>query len=243
MTDLYENSENIFAHTSVPWQQRIIVDFMSHITPGRLDTCLDVGAGIGNNIETLLGYYNSVHATDVSERALHILCRRHANAHLNVNKMNAAALNYPDAAFDLVVCTEVLEHCQEPKTVLRECVRVLKPGGFLILSSPNYLNLAGAFKKLHEWWHPDRTWDAWGNHDEGRENFMIATNLGAWAKDAGTRIVSTCGGDLIRSWLPFLGRHYEVIDRHPFLGVGRLWPFKLFMMNYFILANKSSSRR
>jgi SAM-dependent methyltransferase len=41
-----------------------------------------------------------------------------------------------DARYDLVLCTQVLEHIPEPELVLRELHRVLKPGGFLWLSAP-----------------------------------------------------------------------------------------------------------
>jgi ubiquinone/menaquinone biosynthesis C-methylase UbiE len=46
-------------------------------------------------------------------------------------------LPYPDAAFDLVVCFEVIEHVEDYSRVLDELKRVLVPGGLLIVSSPN----------------------------------------------------------------------------------------------------------
>jgi ubiquinone/menaquinone biosynthesis C-methylase UbiE/tetratricopeptide (TPR) repeat protein len=47
-----------------------------------------------------------------------------------------AALPVPDASFDVVLCTEVLEHVPEPIAALREMARVLRPGGKLILTAP-----------------------------------------------------------------------------------------------------------
>src|SRR5688572_16096034 len=45
-------------------------------------------------------------------------------------------LPFANAAVDLVVCTEVLEHVPEPVTVLQEARRVLKKGQYLILTVP-----------------------------------------------------------------------------------------------------------
>lgn len=45
---------------------------------------------------------------------------------------------FPDASFDTVLCTEVLEHVSEPQRVAAEIMRVLKPGGSLVLTVPQF---------------------------------------------------------------------------------------------------------
>jgi SAM-dependent methyltransferase len=48
---------------------------------------------------------------------------------------DARALPVRDAAFDLVLCTEMLEHVPEPQRAIDEMHRVLKPGGLLVLTT------------------------------------------------------------------------------------------------------------
>jgi SAM-dependent methyltransferase len=50
----------------------------------------------------------------------------------------AESLPFDTASFDTVVCTEVLEHVAEPARVVREIARVLKPDGYVILTTPLY---------------------------------------------------------------------------------------------------------
>lgn len=44
---------------------------------------------------------------------------------------------FPDDSFDVVWFTEVIEHVREPELAVKECMRVLKPGGRLLLTTPN----------------------------------------------------------------------------------------------------------
>jgi ubiquinone/menaquinone biosynthesis C-methylase UbiE len=47
-------------------------------------------------------------------------------------------LPFPDASFDIVYSSNAIEHCQDPAKVLREAIRVLKPGGILHAEAPNF---------------------------------------------------------------------------------------------------------
>ncbi len=49
---------------------------------------------------------------------------------------NTLALPFPDAAFDRIVCSEVLEHVDDPRRATAELVRVLKPSGLIAFSVP-----------------------------------------------------------------------------------------------------------
>lgn len=55
---------------------------------------------------------------------------------------------FPSDYFDCVVFTEVIEHVENPIKYLKEFWRILKPGGFLILSTPNATSLKNIFYAL-----------------------------------------------------------------------------------------------
>jgi len=57
-------------------------------------------------------------------------------------------LPYDDQAFAYVVCIEGLEHIENPANAIREFSRVLKPGGTLVVSVPNIMNIEERLKWL-----------------------------------------------------------------------------------------------
>lgn len=48
---------------------------------------------------------------------------------------------FPDASFDSAMATEVLEHCHDPRIILGEVYRVLKPGGTFFFTTPFFWSL------------------------------------------------------------------------------------------------------
>lgn len=62
---------------------------------------------------------------------------------------DAGRLPYADGAFDVVCSLEVVEHVEDQFEFCREIMRVLKPGGVAILSTPNVLNLNSRLRVLH----------------------------------------------------------------------------------------------
>ena len=66
---------------------------------------------------------------------------------------SAQELPFPDATFDKVVCTEVLEHVPDDKRALSEMVRVLKPGGLIAVSVPAYAPEKIFWTISWDYWH------------------------------------------------------------------------------------------
>jgi SAM-dependent methyltransferase len=51
-------------------------------------------------------------------------------------QMDITAIDYPDASFDVILCSHVLEHVVDANQAMRELYRVLAPGGFALLDVP-----------------------------------------------------------------------------------------------------------
>jgi SAM-dependent methyltransferase len=59
----------------------------------------------------------------------------------NVLEADAHNLPFPDNSFDIVSCRDMIEHVENAQGVLLECKRVLRTGGYLLITTPNIYNL------------------------------------------------------------------------------------------------------
>lgn len=55
--------------------------------------------------------------------------------------LDAGCVPLPDAGADVVVSVETIEHLENPRAFMRELVRVAKPGGHVVITTPNQLSL------------------------------------------------------------------------------------------------------
>lgn len=107
---------------------------------------LDVGCGTGRHT---CEAYRQPAATvvgtdrcfdDVAEAArrlrFHDAVGEHGGGAWGLNAADILALPFRDAAFDIVICSEVLEHIPDHRSAVREVMRVLRPGGDLVVSVP-----------------------------------------------------------------------------------------------------------
>jgi SAM-dependent methyltransferase len=94
------------------------------------------GSGFGSQMLQAAGARQVV-AVDVSAEALAGASARFGSRGVHFLRANLASLPFPSASFDLVVSMETIEHVIEPRRVLAEFARCLRPDGRLVLSTPN----------------------------------------------------------------------------------------------------------
>jgi 2-polyprenyl-3-methyl-5-hydroxy-6-metoxy-1,4-benzoquinol methylase len=104
--------------------------YVSHVPHGRL---LEVGCGNGRQLERLAHAGWKVEGLDFDERAAQTARR----LGLEVKVGDLASARYPDASFDAVILSHVIEHVPDPVALLVECRRILRSGGQLVLATPN----------------------------------------------------------------------------------------------------------
>ncbi len=98
---------------------------------------LDIGCGNGEVLQLLRsissGPFNG-HGLDLGASVVEKLQRKGLNG---CRHDAGEPLPYADASFDTVVCSEVIEHLVDVDRLIREARRVLRPGGTLLLTTPN----------------------------------------------------------------------------------------------------------
>lgn len=95
---------------------------------------LDVGCGSGVNSNMLALKGFSVSGVDISPAAIAQYCAQGFDGHV-VNLEEG--MPFSNDTYDVVFCSEVIEHITMPEVLIAEMERILKPRGRLILSTPN----------------------------------------------------------------------------------------------------------
>jgi SAM-dependent methyltransferase len=126
----------------------LTVDFQKlHLKPG--NRVLDAGCGTGRHVceafraggVDVVGI--DLKWEDLCKAATTLYLMREAEGggqgRCLISRADVTTLPFRDGVFDAVICSEVLEHLADNRAAIGELVRVLKPGGNLVVSVPRFL--------------------------------------------------------------------------------------------------------
>jgi O-antigen biosynthesis protein len=98
---------------------------------------LDAACGAGYGSEILADIAENVIGGDVSEESIGYAKKTYARKNLHFQYTDVRKLSFEDNKFDVYTSFETIEHITEHENYLKEAVRVLKPDGLFIVSTPN----------------------------------------------------------------------------------------------------------
>jgi len=98
---------------------------------------LNLGTGEGDYDAAIASKVESLIACDINAEDVQNAIKVNANVlNLQYEIQDALCTNYKSGTFDLIICTEVIEHVGDPYALLQEISRIVKPGGFVIMTFP-----------------------------------------------------------------------------------------------------------
>jgi SAM-dependent methyltransferase len=167
--------------------------------------CLEVGAGGGSIalwLSERVGARGHVLATDLDTRVLEQI----AGSNLEIRRHDVARDDLDEERFDLVHARLLLEHLHEREHVLRKLVRALRPGGWLMVESVDYVSavpVSGLGAEEHARSQAVRLEDfasAGVDHNFGRQLPAMLTALGLKDVENDGRVWVMQGGSAGARW-------------------------------------------
>jgi 2-polyprenyl-3-methyl-5-hydroxy-6-metoxy-1,4-benzoquinol methylase len=172
---------------------RANADFsVMHLPAALRGRLLDVGCGSGMLLERMRALGWEVEGADVDASAVENARRKGLNVHLG----DLEGCRFPDASFQVVTMSHVIEHVKDPQRLLRECHRVLKPSGRLVLITPN----------AQSWGHRIFR-DRWRGLEVPRHLFVFTVSaLRYFAESANFRTVDVSTTIRAAAWIFFASK-------------------------------------
>jgi len=124
----------------MPYYQEVLDRHSGYLAKEGIDTVLDLGAGTGNISKRLLAHDRNVVAIDLSREMLNRLWQKLEPCEygkIELLQQSCEDLSHwNDGTFDAVNILLVLFDVGHPETALKEAIRVLKPGGKIVITEP-----------------------------------------------------------------------------------------------------------
>ena len=133
LTDTFDELMNEY---DVNRRLEVLIDEFLQMVNLKDRLILEAGCGTGRGSQRLSSYGARVFALDIGFNLVDYTRQR---CQCEPTVASILSLPFPDNIFDVVFSTEVVEHTPDPLQAVLEMYRILKPGGHLVLSTPNWL--------------------------------------------------------------------------------------------------------
>jgi len=124
----------------------IVNSFLEFAKPGF--KILEVGCNFGANLSTLhdldINRNSSMFGFDISKKLILQGTSENENkdfTNISLFVGDANMMPLKESRFDMILCAEVIEHLKQPNKAITEIYRILKPGGYAIITTPNKDNI------------------------------------------------------------------------------------------------------
>ena len=112
-------------------------------------SALDVSCGTGEGLLMLREKTSGrIAGVDISEEMLKIAKKKVGGKNIELKKAQVDKIPYANETFDVVISTEAFHHYPNPENAVKEMTRVLKKGGELIITDPDFLVFNRLFEKI-----------------------------------------------------------------------------------------------
>lgn len=115
---------------------------------------LDVGCGAGRLLNRMRKLGWEVEGVDFDPQSTHRAAEKYG---IKAHTGDLSDCQLPSASFDAITMSQTMEHLFDPRRTLQECLRILKPGGKLIMTTPNCNSMGAlAFGRFWRGWEAPR---------------------------------------------------------------------------------------
>jgi len=129
--------------TRAGWFNRAKRELFTDFPVLATDTVVDVGCGLGGNLRFCAEMASRAIGIDIDPEKVQATRKMLLDASLQnfeVIEGDGNPLPFSSASIDKIICTEVIEHVDDPMAYMRELLRVGKPGALYLLSVPGQLS-------------------------------------------------------------------------------------------------------
>lgn len=206
---------------------------------------LDVGCAAGGLTRKIAQKGFKVHGIDVLETSIEIAREFSSAPNVSYEMRDVLKQPFPENSFDCITFLETIEHVDNPSSYLREFHRILRPGGCIILSTPNATSLKNILYALSYRNKEKRNQIAKEIALEPRNIGTQLEHIYNWDFPTLIRLLDRCGFDYLDHAfassgpiiVPIFGKRVQIIKMNSKI----LGNFESLMVDQIIKARKRSS--